>query len=165
MELLSSRGKRPLYIALPAGSMDLPIRGSMDLGSPRSRLHHVTPLYHWFCCAVAYFSRHALFIRYYSGCNPLIYIEYQWRLHWRSMTTHIQDADQSSIWPTLRRNSIPTVWVELSIRRGLMPKFCRINPSFLNISEVQITCDATLQQSNARSSWSTLDYIVGALPT
>ena len=63
------------------------------------------------------------------------------------MTTHIQDADQSSIWPTLRRNSIPTVWVELSIRRGLMPKFCRINPSFLNISEVQITCDATLQQN------------------
>src|ERR1035438_8670057 len=61
------------------------------------------------------------------------------------MTTHIQDADHSSIWPTLRRNSIPTVWVELSIRRGLMPKFCRINPSFLNISEVQITCDATLQ--------------------
>ena len=114
-------------------------------GSPRSKVHHVTPLYYWFCCAVAYFSRHALFIRYYSGCNPLIYIEYQWRLHWRSMTTHIQDADQSSIWPTLRRNSIPTVWVELSIRRGLMPKFCRINPSFLNISEVQITCDATLQ--------------------
>jgi len=37
--------------------------------------------------------------------------------------------------------------VELSIRRGLMPKFCRINPSFLNISEVQITCDATLQQT------------------
>jgi hypothetical protein len=30
---------------------------------------------------VAYFSRYALFLRYHSGCNPLIYIEYQRRLH------------------------------------------------------------------------------------
>jgi len=29
------------------------------------------------CCAVAYFSRHALLLRFCSGCNALIYIEYQ----------------------------------------------------------------------------------------
>ena len=72
-------------------------------------LYSLLQCWQYMCCAVAYFSRHALLLRFHEWF-PLF------RIHWISMTTHIQNVDQSSIWPTLRRNSIATVWVAFAYK-------------------------------------------------
>jgi len=73
---------RPDSSALEESSKRSILRNAAEktLGE-RLKMHvlQVTALSTPLCCAVAYFSRHALrlLLRFHSGCNPLIYIEYQ----------------------------------------------------------------------------------------
>ena len=94
------------------------------------------------CCAVAYFSKHALLLRFHSGCNALIYIEYQWRLH-------IWNVGQAVFGPLYEGIAFRLCGWHLSISSGPYAQyFAEFNPFFQVYSGVQITCHATLQYCN-----------------
>ena len=99
------------------------------------------------CCAVAYFSKHALLLRFHSGCNALIYIEYQWRLH-------IWNVGQAVFGLYYGGIAFRLCGWHLSISSGPYAQVLQNSIHSFNIlGRVQITCYATLQQVLSPDTW------------